>query len=245
MTLAVENLHVSIEDKKILKGVNLNVQQGEVHAIMGPNGSGKSTLAHVLMGHPKYAVTEGSILFNGEDITSAAPDERARKGLFLAFQYPMEVPGVPLASFLRQAYSARTGETISVPKFRTLLRDTGTSLRMDEKFLERTLNEGFSGGEKKKCEIFQMAVLKPSMAVLDETDSGLDVDALRIVAEGVNALLGPTLGVMLITHYQRILQYIKPQFVHVMVDGKIVQSGGGELAEQLEQEGYRAFEKAK
>lgn len=239
--LQIINLHVAIEGKEILQGVNLVVKLGEVHAIMGPNGSGKSTLAHVLMGHPKYEVTAGSIRLDGEEITHAVPDERARKGLFLAFQYPMEVAGVPLASFLRQAYIARTGDTVSVAKFRTLLREAGEKLHLKEHFLERPLNEGFSGGEKKKCEILQMAVLKPAFAVLDETDSGLDVDALRVVAEGVNALIGPTLGVVLITHYQRILQYIKPQFVHVMVEGKIVKSGGSELAEELEKEGYKAF----
>jgi len=239
--LEIKDLRASIEGKQILKGVNLTIRLGEVHAVMGPNGSGKSTLAHVLMGHPKYEVTSGSIVLDGGDITKMPPDERARKGLFLAFQYPLEVAGVPLSSFLREAYKARTGEQISVPRFRSLLRETAARLHLPENFLERPLNEGFSGGEKKKCEILQMAVLKPLFTILDETDSGLDIDALRTVAQGVNALLGPSLGVILITHYKRILQFIKPQFVHIMVDGRIVESGREELAERLEKEGYKAF----
>lgn len=239
--LQIINLHASIEKKEILKGVNLTVNAGEIHAIMGPNGSGKSTLAHILMGHPKYTLTAGSVNLNGEDLMGVSPDARAKKGLFLAFQYPFEVAGVPFASFLHQAYMARTGETISVPKFRTILKETGKKFNLENDFFERPLNEGFSGGEKKKCEILQMAVLKPAYAILDETDSGLDVDALRTVAEGVNALCGPTLGIVLITHYQRILQYIKPHFVHVMVEGRMVKSGGKELAERLEREGYTAF----
>lgn len=242
--LEIRNLHVSIEDKPILRGVNLTVKQGEIHALMGPNGSGKSTLANVLLGHPAYVVTAGQIIFDGEDLLDLEPDERSRAGLFLAFQYPVAIPGVTLANFLRQAINARMkaadpeSKGIPIPEFRRLLRAKMDYLKMDHSFAGRYLNEGFSGGEKKRAEILQMATLEPRIAILDETDSGLDIDALRIVSEGVSALQGPDLGVLVITHYQRILNYIKPQFVHVMFEGQIVENGGPDLALRLEESGY-------
>ncbi len=244
--LVIKNLHVQVEGKEILKGIDLAIHQGEVHAIMGPNGSGKSTLANTLAGHPKYVVTEGDVLFKGESILNWKPDERARKGIFLAFQYPMAIPGVTVANFLRTALNARRRETgtngdkksISIPEFRKLMTQKMGLLKLDQAFATRYLNDGFSGGEKKRVEILQMAVLNPEMAILDETDSGLDIDALRIVSEGVNALRGPSIGMLLITHYQRILNYIKPDFVHVMVSGRLALSGGAELALQLEEKGY-------
>ncbi|MDP3063847.1 MAG: Fe-S cluster assembly ATPase SufC, partial [Chloroflexota bacterium] len=210
----------------------------EVHAIMGPNGSGKSTLANALMGHPKYRVTQGRILFKGQDIATVKPDERARMGLFLAFQYPQAIPGVTVLNFLRAALKATRGEEMSVVKFRRLLREKMSLLKMDESFAQRYLNDGFSGGEKKRTEVLQMSILQPQMVVLDETDSGLDIDALRTVSEGINSLLSPELGVLLITHYQRILNYVVPQFIHVLADGRIVRSGGPELAHELEARGY-------
>jgi Fe-S cluster assembly ATP-binding protein len=247
----IENLHVSIEDKEILKGVNLTINKGEVHALMGPNGSGKSTLAYVIAGHPSYEVTEGSIRYNGVDILELEADERARKGIFLAFQYPTVIPGVSMANFLRMAVTntrnARVEEIeaaggsaakMTPREFRRLMKEKMALLKMDDPFATRYLNEGFSGGEKKRAEILQMALLEPTMAVLDETDSGLDIDALRVVSEGVNALAGPEMGVLLITHYQRLLNYIKPHFVHIMMDGRIVQEGGPELAHELEAKGY-------
>ena len=242
--LEIRNLHVSVEDKPILRGVDLTVKQGEVHALMGPNGSGKSTLANVLMGHPAYEITGGQIIFEGEDLLEMEPDERSRAGLFLAFQYPVSIPGVTLANFLRQAINARMkaadpeSKGISIPDFRRLLRGKMDQIGMDHSFAGRYLNEGFSGGEKKRAEILQLATLEPRIAILDETDSGLDIDALRIVAEGVNKLSGPDLGVLVITHYQRILKYIQPQFVHVMFEGRLVENGGPELALRLEEEGY-------
>ena len=243
-TLEIKDLHVAVEDKKILKGVDLTVSQGEIHALMGPNGTGKSTLAYALLGHPRYDVVQGQILFNGRDLEDLEPDERARLGLFLAFQYPVAIPGVSLANFLRSAINARLRaddsghKGVSIPKFRKLLKEKMDQLQMPHEFAGRYLNEGFSGGEKKRAEILQMAVLEPEIAVLDETDSGLDIDALRIVASGVNALAGPKLGVLIITHYQRILNYIKPDHVHIMLDGRIVESGGADLAEHLEDHGY-------
>ncbi len=247
----IENLHVSIEDKEILKGVNLTVNKGEIHAIMGPNGSGKSTMAYVIAGHPSYEVTEGSIRYNGEDILEWEADERARKGVFLAFQYPTVIPGVSMANFLRMAVTntrnARAediqaagghAEKLAPREFRKLMREKMALLKMDDAFATRYLNEGFSGGEKKRAEILQMALLEPTMAILDETDSGLDIDALKVVSEGVNALAGPEMGVLLITHYQRLLDYIKPHFVHIMMDGRIVKEGGPELAHELEAKGY-------
>jgi len=243
-TLEIRDLHVAVEDTKILKGVDLTVGQGEIHALMGPNGTGKSTLAYALMGHPKYDVTQGQMLFNGQDLEDLEPDERARLGLFLAFQYPVAIPGVSLANFLRSAINARLRadnsdeKGISIPKFRKVLKEKMDLLQMPHEFAGRYLNEGFSGGEKKRAEILQLAVLEPEIAVLDETDSGLDIDALRIVASGVDALAGPELGVLIITHYQRILNYIKPDHVHIMLDGQIVESGGADLAEHLEEHGY-------
>ena len=237
--LEIKNLHANVEDKPILRGVNLTVKQGEVHALMGPNGSGKSTLANVLLGHPAYTVTEGEIIFDGQDILDLEPDERSRLGLFLAFQYPVSIPGVTLANFLRQAINSRMkaedpdSKGISIPEFRKLLKSKMDYLQMDHSFAGRYLNEGFSGGEKKRAEILQMATLNPRITILDETDSGLDIDALRIVAEGVDKLKGPELGVLVITHYQRILNYIKPQFVHVMFQGQIVESGGPPPPPQL------------
>ena len=238
MTLEVQNLPVRTEEREILHGVDLVVRKGETHALMGPNGSGKSTLANTLMGNPNYEVTEGRILLNGEDLTEADPDERARAGLFMAFQYPATIPGVSVANFLRMAVNAKREEPIKVKEFGAMLKKHMDLLKISRDFTSRYLNEGFSGGEKKRAEILQLAMLQPDFAVLDETDSGLDIDALRIVSEGVNALTGPDLGVLLITHYQRILNYIKPHFVHVLVDGRIVKSGGAELALELEKQGY-------
>jgi Fe-S cluster assembly ATP-binding protein len=244
-SLEIRNLHAKVEGKEILKGVNLLVNSGEIHALMGPNGTGKSTLANVLMGHPSYEVTEGEILFNDENILELATDERSRLGLFLAFQYPVAIPGLTVANFLRSAINAhRKSENpedrgIPIPQFRTLLKQKMDLLEMPHEFAGRYLNEGFSGGEKKRAEILQLATLEPTIAILDETDSGLDIDALRIVSEGVNTVSGPDLGVLVITHYQRILNYIKPQFVHIMLDGQIVESGGPKLAERLEQHGYQ------
>ena len=236
--LEIKDLHVSIGDKEIIKGLNLTINQGEIHALMGPNGSGKSTLSYAIMGHPRYTVTRGQILFNGQDITSMKADERARLGLFLCFQYPMEVQGVQLANFLRLAKNSQ-GENIAVSDFRKQLKESMSLLKVDESFSSRYLNDGFSGGEKKRGEILQMAVLKPKMAILDEADSGLDIDALKIVAQGVNETMDASpLGVLIITHYQRILNFIKPHFVHIVVNGKIVQSGGSELVDRLEDEGY-------
>ena len=245
-TLEIRNLQVTVETengtKEILRGVDLTVQSGQTHAIMGPNGSGKSTLAYSIAGHPKYTVTGGTVTLDGEDVLAMSVDERARAGLFLAMQYPVEVPGVSVANFLRTAKTAIDGEA---PKLRTWVKDVKSAmndLRMDPAFAERNVNEGFSGGEKKRHEILQMELLKPKVAVLDETDSGLDVDALRIVSEGVNRVKeGSDVGVLLITHYTRILRYIKPDFVHVFVDGKIVEEGGPELADRLEAEGYDRY----
>ncbi len=242
--LVIKNLHVSIEGKEILKGLDLTVKQGEVHAIMGPNGTGKSTLAYTLMGHPSYTVTGGEITFKGQSLLDLEANERSRLGLFLAFQYPVSIPGVTVANFLRTAVNARRravnpeDKGIAIPEFRKLLKEKMDLLKMDSTFAGRYLNEGFSGGEKKRAEILQMATLKPEIAILDETDSGLDIDALRIVSEGVNALSGPELGVLVITHYQRLLNYNKPQFVHIMYGGRIVESGGPELALHLEEHGY-------
>jgi Fe-S cluster assembly ATP-binding protein len=242
--LVIRDLHASVEGKPILKGLDLTIKQGEVHALMGPNATGKSTLAYALMGHPRYEITQGEILFNGESLLEKDPSERARAGLFLAFQYPVAIPGVSVANFLRTAINARRraadsqDKGIPVPEFRTLLKEKMDLLEMPHDFAGRYLNEGFSGGEKKRAEILQLATLDPQIAILDETDSGLDIDALRIVAGGVNALAGPNLGVLIITHYQRILDYIKPEFVHIMLGGRIVESGGSELAKQLEKQGY-------
>src|SRR5512133_835552 len=242
--LEIKNLHVSIEDKEILKGLSLTINQGEIHAIMGPNGTGKSTLAYTLMGHPNYKVTEGEIIFKGQNVLELEPDERSRAGIFLAFQYPVAIPGVTVANFLRTALNARRravnpeDKGMPILEFRKLLKEKMANLKMDPNFAGRYLNEGFSGGEKKRAEILQMATLKPEIAILDETDSGLDIDALRIVSEGVNALMSKDLGVLVITHYQRLLNYIKPDHVHVMLGGRIVESGGPELALHLEEKGY-------
>jgi Fe-S cluster assembly ATP-binding protein len=242
--MIIRDLHVNIAGREILKGVNLSVKQGEVHALMGPNGTGKSTLAYTLMGHPNYEVTQGDVIFKGNNIIEMKPDERSRLGIFLAFQYPVSISGVSVANFLRTAVNARrkandpADKGISVPEFRKMLKERMDLLKMDYSFASRYLNEGFSGGEKKRAEILQMAVLKPEIGILDETDSGLDIDALRIVSEGVNTLRGPDLGVLVITHYQRILNYIKPEFVHIMLDGRIVETGGSELALNLEEHGY-------
>ncbi|NWF68723.1 MAG: Fe-S cluster assembly ATPase SufC [Chloroflexi bacterium] len=243
-TLEIRNLHVSIEDKPILRGVNLTVHQGETHALMGPNGSGKSTLANVLAGHPAYEITDGEVLLDGESLLELEADERSRAGIFLAFQYPVSIPGITLANFLRQAINARMkaenpdSKGISIPEFRRLMKEKMDFLHIDHAFAGRYLNEGFSGGEKKRAEILQMAVLNPRLAILDETDSGLDIDALRVVAEGVNKLKGREMGALVITHYQRILNYIKPDYVHVMFQGQIVESGGADLALKLEEAGY-------
>ena len=238
MSLEIQNLHVRIEEREILRGLDLTVRKGETHALMGPNGSGKSTLANTIMGNPVYEVTDGKILFNGEDLTEADPDERARAGLFMAFQYPATIPGVSVANFLRMAVNAKREEPIKVKEFGKLLGENMELLRIDRAFTSRYLNEGFSGGEKKRAEILQLAMLKPEVAVLDETDSGLDIDALRIVSDGVNALSGPDMGSLIITHYTRILDYVKPEFVHIMLDGRIVREGGPELAAELEDTGY-------
>jgi Fe-S cluster assembly ATP-binding protein len=242
--LVVKNLHVNVEGREILKGVELVVKQGQIHALMGPNGTGKSTLAYALMGHPNYEVTAGEVWFKEQNILEMEADARSRLGVFLAFQYPIAIPGVSVANFLRTAINARRkaqnpdDKGIPIPEFRKLLRERMDLLRMDHSFAGRYLNEGFSGGEKKRAEILQMATLRPEIAILDETDSGLDIDALRIVSEGVNALRGPELGVLVITHYQRILNYIKPDVVHIMLGGRIVESGGAELALHLEEHGY-------
>jgi Fe-S cluster assembly ATP-binding protein len=238
MSLEIQNLHVRTEDREILHGVDLVVNKGETHALMGPNGSGKSTLANTIMGNPTYEVTEGKIILEGEDLTEASPDERARAGVFLAFQYPATIPGVSVANFLRMAMNATREEPIKVKEFGAFLKENIDLLKIPREFTSRYLNEGFSGGEKKRAEILQMAMLKPAFAILDETDSGLDIDALRIVSEGVNALSGPDLGTLIITHYTRILNYIRPDFVHIMLDGRIVQEGGPELADKLEDQGY-------
>lgn len=245
--LEVRDLHVQVEEKVILKGVTLNVNKGEVHALMGPNGSGKSTLANVLMGNPFYQVGRGDVLYKGEDLLVMAPDERARKGLFIAFQYPVAIPGVTMASFLRTAVSARRGyekELIPVGEFQKILRAKIEDLKMDPAITGRYVNEGFSGGEKKRAEILQMALMEPEIAIMDETDSGLDIDSVKIVADGVNRMFdasGGQMGIVVITHYSRILHYIKPHHVHVMFDGRLVVSGGAELAEELEQNGYEGI----
>jgi Fe-S cluster assembly ATP-binding protein len=238
MTLEIKNLHVRTEEREILHGVDLVVKKGETHALMGPNGSGKSTLANTLMGNPQYELTEGRILLNGEDLSEADPDERARAGLFMAFQYPATIPGVSVQNFLRMAINAKREEPIKVKEFGALLKEKMELLRIGREFTDRYLNEGFSGGEKKRAEILQLAMLEPEFAVLDETDSGLDIDALRIVADGVNAMREPDRGFLIITHYARLLGYVRPDFVHIMLDGRIVREGGAELADELEEKGY-------
>jgi Fe-S cluster assembly ATP-binding protein len=247
--LEIRNLHVALEDgTEIVKGVDLDVDLGQKHAIMGPNGSGKSTLAYALMGHPAYEVTEGQILFDGEDLTELGADERAQRGLFLAFQYPHAIPGVTVTSFLRSALNAirkaRAGgedDPIPIPEFRTQLTEAMEELKVSRELASRYVNDGFSGGERKRIEVLQLAMLKPKIAILDETDTGLDIDALRIVAGGVNSLVGPDMGALLITHYQRLLKYVEPDYVHVFMNGRIVAEGGPELAARLEAEGYEAF----
>jgi len=240
--LEIKNLHAGIDGKEILKGINLTINKGEIHAIMGPNGSGKSTLAKVLAGHPQYEVTQGEILYEGRNLLEMAPDERAREGVFMAFQYPIEVPGVSNAQFLRLAYNEKQKhlgqEELDPLEFKDLLKERAKVVEMEASFMTRSVNEGFSGGEKKRNEILQMAVLEPKLAVLDETDSGLDIDALRVVANGVNQLHTPNDAIILVTHYQRLLNYIVPDFVHVLADGRIAREGGKELALELEAKGY-------
>lgn len=249
-SLSIKNLRVSVEDKLILKGLSLEVKLGEIHALMGPNGSGKSTMAYALAGHPKYEVEGGEVWMDGVNLLELAPDERAQLGLFLAFQYPTAIPGISMANFLRTSVNAvrgkRNGNDKGMPitEFRKLLLEKMDLLKIDKSFARRYLNEGFSGGEKKRAEILQMALLEPKFGILDETDSGLDIDALRVVSDGINSLTGPERGFIIITHYQRILNYIKPHFIHVMHDGQIIKSGGPELAEQLEVEGYDNLVKA-
>jgi Fe-S cluster assembly ATP-binding protein len=243
-TLEIRDLHVAVEDKEILRGVNLTVRAGETHAIMGPNGSGKSTLAYAVAGHPKYDVTSGEVLLDGEDVLGMTVDERARAGLFLAMQYPVEVPGVSVSNFLRSAVTAVRGEAPKLREFAKDLRAAMDDLEIEQSFAQRNLNEGFSGGEKKRHEILQLELLQPKIAVLDETDSGLDIDALKVVADGINKFRGGETGVLLITHYTRILRYVKPDYVHVFAGGRIVEEGGPDLAEQLETEGYEKFVKA-
>ncbi len=251
--LVIKDLHVSVEGQSIIKGLNLNVKQGEIHALMGPNGSGKSTLANTLMGNPSYTVDSGEVTIGGVDILELEPNERAKLGLFLAFQYPTAIPGVSMANFLRMAVSAvrsensngsETNELIPMREFRRELRAKMKQLGVDESFARRYLNDGFSGGEKKRAEVLQLAMLEPKIAILDETDSGLDIDAVRIVGESVNQLIGPGLGVLIITHYPRLLNYIRPQFIHILLDGKVVESGGWELAKLLEDEGYDPIREA-
>ena len=242
--LVIDNLHASVENTEILKGVDLTVNRGETHAIMGPNGSGKSTLANVLLGHPSYEITEGSITYKGEDVTEWAPEERGQAGMFLGFQYPEEIPGVSVVNFLRTALSNKTDTDYTVLELRLKVADVMTELGMDAAFADRYLNEGFSGGERKRNEILQMAVLEPEFAVLDETDSGLDIDALKIVAEGVERMRNDDRGFLIITHYQRMLDYITPDFVHVFLDGRIVESGEASLADAIEESGYDSYRQA-
>ena len=239
--LVVDDLHAAVEGTEILKGVNLTVAPGETHAIMGPNGSGKSTLANVLLGHPAYLVTSGSVTYKGEDITKLTPEKRGQAGMFLGFQYPQEIPGVSVVNFLRTALSNRTGTDLTVLELRLKVMDALKDLEMDPAFADRYLNEGFSGGERKRNEILQMAVLEPDLAILDETDSGLDIDALKIVAEGIDRLRNDERGIVIITHYQRMLDYITPDIVHVMLDGRIIETGGAELADAIEQTGYDQY----
>lgn len=240
--LEIKNLHVSVEDKKILRGLDLTVEKGKIHALMGPNGSGKSTLANVIMGHPALEVTEGEIIFKGEDITEAEPDERAQAGLFMAFQYPVAVPGVAVSKYLRMILNsqreARGEEPLKIREFAARAREAMELANIPQEFSSRYLNDGFSGGEKKRMELLQLALLRPEIAILDETDSGLDIDALRTVADGINKFTGPDMGALIITHYQRLLHEVKPDVVHVMYQGRIVKEGGEELVEQLEAEGY-------
>ncbi len=240
--LQIKNLHASVENKEILKGVNLEINEGEIHAIMGPNGSGKSTLASVLTGNPKFEVTRGSVIYKGQELLDMDPDERAKEGIFLSFQYPVEIPGVSMVNFMRSALNEqrkyRGEDAISASDFLKLMREKRELLNIDSQLVSRSVNEGFSGGEKKRNEIFQMAMLDPVLSILDETDSGLDIDALRIVAEGVNKLHAPNKASIVITHYQRLLEYIKPDIVHVLSDGKIIKTGGPELALELEEKGY-------
>ena len=244
-TLEIKDLHVSVDDKEILRGIDLVVQSGQVHAIMGPNGSGKSTLSLAIMGHPRYRVTKGQVLLDGADLLAIPVDARARKGLFLAFQYPSAIPGVSVANFLRTAINARRStpgvekrNDMPIPQFRKLLTEKMKQLEVPDDFLKRAVNDGFSGGEKKRLETLQMHMFQPTFAILDEADSGLDIDALRTIATGIESLRGPDIGILLITHYERILRYVQPDFVHVLVDGRIVRTGGRELAAELESKGY-------
>ncbi|OGF97754.1 MAG: Fe-S cluster assembly ATPase SufC [Candidatus Glassbacteria bacterium RBG_16_58_8] len=239
--LSCEDLHVEVEGQEIVKGLSLAVREGEKHAIMGPNGSGKSTFSNALMGHPSYRITNGKIILNGEEVTNLAPDERARRGIFLAFQYPVAIPGVSVANFLRAAVKAVRGKEVPVLQFRKELYEQFDLLGIDHSFATRYVNDGFSGGEKKRLEILQMALLNPRLAILDETDSGLDIDALRTVSEGINRVCGDKVGVIVVTHYQRLLNYVNPDRVHVLKDGRLVRSGGSELALELEAHGYELF----
>lgn len=241
--LEIKNLHVEVEGQPILKGVDIVFEEGKITALMGPNGSGKSTLANTLMGHPKYVVTEGKIILNGEDITELDPDERAKKGLFLSFQYPAEIPGVTIANVMKTALNAIRSEPIPFPEFKALLQEKMDVLQMDKKYMLRYLNDGFSGGEKKRTEILQLLMLDPQVAMLDETDSGLDIDALRVVSQGVNAFMKPEKSIFIITHYKRILELIKPDKLYIMIDGKIALEGSGELVDHLEEKGYGWIEK--
>ncbi len=239
--LKVEGLYVNVEDGEILRGLNIEIDLGKVHALMGPNGSGKSTLANVLMGNPKYKVTKGRILLDGEDITELGPDERAKRGLFLSFQYPSEITGVTMSNFLRTAWNSVKGEKMDIVSFHKILKERMSELKMDSSFSRRYINEGFSGGEKKRAEILQMLVLQPKYVIMDETDSGLDINSIKIVGEGVNKMKGPNMAILVITHYYRILNYIVPDKVHVMIDGRVVEEGGRELAERIEKNGFDDF----
>lgn len=241
--LEIKNLHVEVEGQPILKGVSAIFEKGKITALMGPNGSGKSTLANTLMGHPKYTITSGNIILNGEDITELAPDERARKGLFLSFQYPAEIPGVTIANVMKTALNGIRESPIPFPEFKALLHEKMSLLKMDSRFMMRYLNDGFSGGEKKRTEILQLLLLNPQVAMLDETDSGLDIDALRVVSEGVNAFMNPAKSILIITHYKRILELVKPDKLYILIDGKIALEGDGSLVDQLEEKGYGWIEK--